>query len=424
MNPPSHRTPETPTKAVATVTPGPPGRALAPLYAAGFTTAFGAHSIAAGLGAESGGIGLGLLTFGVLLALYDVAEVILKPVFGSLSDRIGTKPVIIAGLLGFALASLLGTMGTTPLILGLARLGQGAAASAFSPASSAAVARLAGPGAAGSYFGKYGSWKGLGYMLGPLLGAGLIWVGGFPTLFMAMAIISAAAALWVGISMPALPVLPRPRYTIKDLVHQSTRRSFLIPTVALAGATGALGVAVGFLPLLGTTLHLPLIASMAMVAVLALSSTLTQPLVGRWRDQGRISARIGMSLGLALIAAGIIPLAVAPQPVMLYLAALVIGCGIGITTPLGFARLASTTPPERMGRTMGTAEIGRELGDAAGPLIVGAIATTASIAAGLGTLALLIAIASVLSVLLLQRTTEAPALHRQTEAPASQKPNV
>ncbi len=90
-------------------TPEPSPRVLAPLYAAGFTTAFGAQSIAAGLGAESGGIGLGLLTFGLLLALYDLAEVIPKPVFGSLSDRIGAKPVIVAGLIGFAVFSLLGT---------------------------------------------------------------------------------------------------------------------------------------------------------------------------------------------------------------------------------------------------------------------------------------------------------------------------
>ena len=383
--------------------PGVPVRVLAPLYAAGFTTAFGAHAIAAGLGAESGGIGLGLLTFGVLLALYDVAEVILKPVFGSLSDRVGVKPVIVAGLAAFALVSLLGTLGTAPLLLGLARLGQGAAASAFSPASSAAVARLAGPGAAGRHFGKYGSWKGLGYVLGPLLGAALIWAGGFPALFMAMAAISAAAALWVGVSMPALPVLPRPRYTVADLVRQSTQRSFLTPTLALAGAAGALGVAVGFLPLLGSSLHLPLGASMAVVAVLALSSTLTQPLIGRLRDQKRITSGTGMSLGLALVAAGTVLLAIAPQPATLYMAAVLIGTGIGITTPLGFAHLADTTPPERMGRTMGTAELGRELGDAGGPLIVGTIATATSIAAGLGTLALLVAIASALSATLLRR---------------------
>lgn len=67
----------------------------------------------------------------------------------------------------------------------------------------------------------------------------------------------------------------------------------------------------------------------------------------------------------------------------------VAGCvGIGATTALGFAHLGATIPPERMGRTMGTAELGRELGDAGGPLLVGAVATVAGIATGIGALGL------------------------------------
>ena len=376
----------------------PSARVLGPLYAAGFTTAFGAHSIAAGLGVETGNIGIGLFTFGVLLAVYDMAEVILKPVFGSLSDQIGVKPVIVGGLVVFALASLLGVIATNPILLGIARLGQGAAASAFSPAASAAVARLAGPSAAGRYFGKYGSWKGLGYTLGPLLGAGLIWVGGFPPLFIALAVLSAATCVWVLAAVPSLAVLPRPRYTIVDLVRQTTDRSFLIPTLALAAATGSLGVAVGFLPLLGTELHLPVLASMAAVTVLALASTVTQPFIGRLRDTGRITSRAGIGAGLVSIAVGIVLLALAPTPVTLYIAAVLLGLGIGVTTPLGFAHLAATTPPERMGRTMGNAELGREVGDAGGPLLVGGIATAVTLSAGLGVLALLVGAAAVTSI--------------------------
>ena len=80
-------------------------RRMWPLYAAGFTTAFGAHSVAANLGAFSGGAVRSLMTLGLLLALYDGAEVLLKPVFGTLADRIGARPVLIAGLVGFSLAS-------------------------------------------------------------------------------------------------------------------------------------------------------------------------------------------------------------------------------------------------------------------------------------------------------------------------------
>lgn len=185
---------------------------VAPLYAAGFVTAFGAFSVAAGLGASGESIGLDLLRIGVLLALYDVAEVILKPLFGSLSDRIGAKPVIVGGLIAFAALSLFGLGADNTIMLAVARLGQGAAAAAFSPASSASVARLAGPGRTGRYFGRYGSWKSLGYTLGPLLAAGLIGVGGLPLLFGVLAGVAAVTAVWVAIALPSVPPLPAPLY--------------------------------------------------------------------------------------------------------------------------------------------------------------------------------------------------------------------
>ncbi|MBP2386018.1 hypothetical protein [Paeniglutamicibacter kerguelensis] len=79
--------------------------------------------------------------------------------------------------------------------------------------------------------------------------------------------------------------------------------------------------------------------------------------------------------------------------------------GIGITMPLGFTHLAATTPPERIGRTMGSAELGREAGDAGGPLIFGAVATTVGLAAGLGTLTFLIAVIAVVCAVFLRHDT-------------------
>ena len=81
---------------------------LWPLYLAGFVTAFGANGIAAAVGGEHERLGLTLGWLGVFLALYDVAELVLKPVFGALSDRIGPKPVILGGLVLFLLASVAG----------------------------------------------------------------------------------------------------------------------------------------------------------------------------------------------------------------------------------------------------------------------------------------------------------------------------
>jgi len=370
-------------------TAGAPLRGVGPLYLAGFTTAFGAHGVAAALGARSDDIGLGLLGFGVVLALYDIAEVLLKPVFGALSDRVGVKPVIVGGLLAFTAVSLLGTVTVAPVAVALVRLGQGAAASAFSPASSAAVARLSGAEATGRYFGRYGSWKSLGYAGGPLLGAVLLPAGGLPAVFAALALLGLIAAGWAYVRVPGLPVLPRPRYTVADLVRQVTERGFVMPTLVLAASTGAFGVLVGFLPRLAGDLGLGTLGSMAAVTVLALATSAVQPVAGRWGDAGRLSTRTGTTAGLLAVAAGAVVVALAPGAVTVYLAALLAGVGIGTVTPLAFAHLAAVTPAERLGRTMGNAELGRELGDAGGPLLVGAVASAATLPVALGVMAAL-----------------------------------
>jgi MFS family permease len=130
------------------------------------------------------------------------------------------------------------------------------------------------------------------------------------------------------------------------------------------------------------------------VSVLAIASLLVQPRIGKLRDQQRIHDAHGMTGGLLLTAGGVALLALVPGPLTLFISAAAIGAGVGAATPLGFAHLADTTPPERIGRTMGSAELGRELGDAGGPLLVGGVATIGSLPLGLGALALLIAAAS------------------------------
>ncbi len=380
---------------------------LAPLYLAGFTTAFGAHGIAAALGAETEDIGWTLLAFGLTLALYDLAEVLLKPLFGALSDRVGVRPVIVGGLLAFSAFSVVGAVVPGMLGLVIGRFGQGAAASAFSPSSSAAVARLTDDATRGKYFGRYGSWKSLGYALGPLIGAVLVVWAGMPALFWALAVLGLGAAAWVAVAVPPVAVLPRKRVTLVDLGRELIDPGFLIPTLVLAATTGALAVAVGFLPLLGRQAGLETLGSMAIVTVLAIASSVAQPFVGAAHDRGRISVRTGVVGGLVLIAVGIALAAITQSPVALIATAVLVGVGVGVATPIAFSHLAASTPPERMGRTMGSAELGRELGDAGGPLVAGAVATASVPGVGLGVVAALTAGAGVLALVGLRRRADA-----------------
>ncbi|MBE3201560.1 MFS transporter [Frankia sp. CH37] len=380
-----------------------------PLYAAGFTTAFGAHGIAANLGGFSDDAVTSLLVLGGLLALYDGAEVLLKPLFGSLADRIGARPVLLGGLVAFALASALYAVADSPGWLWAARLGQGAAASAFSPSASALVARLNPAARHGRAFGSYGFYKSIGYTLGPLLGGVLVWAGGLRLLFAVLAALGAAVALWAALAVPVVPPLPKTRQTVLDLARRLADPTFLAPTGALAAATAALSVGVGFLPVTGRAAGLGTLATGAAVSVLAACAALTQPRAGRALDQKRLTTRAGLAAGLAITAAGLAA-AMLPGLTGVLAGATLIGVGTGLIMPLGFAALAAGAPTERLGQTMGSAELGRELGDAGGPLLVAAVASLTTLTYGFAALAVLLAAGATLAL-----------AHRGGSAPAGPK---
>jgi MFS family permease len=146
-----------------------------------------------------------------------------------------------------------------------------------------------------------------------------------------------------------------------------TQPGFLRPTLALAGGTAALAVGVGFLPLAGTHAGLSPVVTGALVSLLGACAIIVQPWAGRARDRGRLRDTTGLTVGLALAAAGAACSAVSEHPLLLVPAAVGFGVGTALITPIGFAHLADHTPPEHLGQTMGSAEIGRELGMPAGP---------------------------------------------------------
>jgi MFS transporter, DHA1 family, tetracycline resistance protein len=130
---------------------------------------------------------------------------------------------------------------------------------------------------------------------------------------------------------------------------------------------------------------------------LAATAALTQSRVGRARDAGRLPDHTGIAIGLLLCASGIAIAALLPGTASLVCSSLIVGAGTGLITPLAFAYLSRTSPPERVQQTTGAAEIGRELGDAGGPLIVGVIAAVTTLSTGL--LAVTVALAALANLL-------------------------
>ncbi len=366
--------------------PGSPGpRVLAPLYGAGFVTAFGAHAVAANLGGYGIAHHTSLWELGLLLAVYDLAEIVLKPVFGTLSDRVGPRPVLLGGLLAFALASAAFAVAGQAQWLGVARLAQGAAAAAFSPAAGAALANLGGRKRTGRLFGGYGGAKSLGYLAGPLVGGALVVAGGYDLLFASLAVLAAGAGALAFRTRPRIAPAPRPRSTVLGFARRVTHPSFLRPVMLLALGTAALSAGVGYLPVIGARHNLTPLQTGALVSLLAATTALLQPWAGRAHDRAALPSNAGPR-ALLLAASGFGIAAMIPDVPGIAIAAILIGAGVAISTPIGFATLAAAAPAGRMGQTMGAGEVGRELGDAGGPILVGAF-SPAGLATGLLALA-------------------------------------
>lgn len=122
----------------------------------------------------------------------------------------------------------------------------------------------------------------------------------------------------------------------------------------------------------------------AAVSLLALTAAAVQPRAGRALDDGRVTSRTGLTIGLTVTAAGLLA-AILPGLAGLLVAAVLVGAGTGLITPLGFAAPATNTPAERLGQTMGAAELGREAGDAGG------VGTALTLTYGFGALAVVVA---------------------------------
>ncbi|MCU4184976.1 MFS transporter [Acidiferrimicrobium sp. IK] len=387
-------------------------RQVAPVYGAGFVTAFGAHAVAANLGAYALARHDSLLELGLILGVYDAAEVVLKPVFGAVVDRRGAKKVMVGGLVAFGVASAAFAVGGDANLLGAARLAQGAAAAAFSPAAGAAVATLGGKKRSGRLFGGYGGAKGIGHLLGPVLGGALVVAGGYQLLFAvlgAVAFVAAAAVVWL---VPDMAPVRRARSGVGQFARRVSQPSFLQPVLLLGAGTAALSAGVGFLPVLGYRHHLDAVATGAIVSLLSASAALLQPWAGRRLDRGEPHPAFAAG-GLVVCAGGFALVAGLSSPVAMAAAAVAIGAGVAAVTPLGFVRLAATAPADRLGQTMGAGEVGRELGDAGGPALVGAFG---SFGLGAGFAAIAVALVAC-AALALPRVT--PPHGAPLEAPAT-----
>ena len=349
----------------------------------GFVTSFGAHVVAVNLPIYAEQVGVGVAVIGILIAAYDCAEIVAKPVFGALADRRGMRQTMLGGIAVFTAASLVYPW-IDPRLLLLVRFLQGVGAAALSAVSLALVGAYY-PRRRGRAYGLYNAIKGAGYVVSPIIGGAIVWRGRFADIFLAAAAIGGAAFL-ISLLLPEPDVLPTDAFDDGDggfslmSLRAVIREHALWPWYAFIVVNMFfVGILFGFLPVRVHALgYSPLPGGMLLASATA-SYLLVQPVAGILVD--RTSAVWTIRAGLTLSGVSIIFIPFvhdAPLAVLVILA----GCGIGTVWTNTDALVSSLAQQGRLGATMGMASSFKEFGDMLGPLLIGTLSQVFGLATG------------------------------------------
>lgn len=339
----------------------------------GFVTSFGAHIVAVNLPVYAEQVGIGLAMIGLLIATYDFAEIIAKPIFGILADKEGMKRTMLLGIVVFTLASLLYLV-INPEFLLLVRFLQGLGAAALSTVSLALVGMYYKENR-GRAYGVYNALKGAGYVVSPLVGGYLVVQRGFATVFIASAAIGIVAFIFALF----LPNLSSGKADLDDDDDNFSIKSFfaifrdkeLLPWYAVIVINMFfVGILFGFLPVRIHALGYSPFMTGLLISAVALSYLLVQPLAGILAD--KVNTVTTLKIGLVLGALSII-LVPFVSGIALVLVSIIAGIGVGTVWTNSDTLMSNLAKEGKLGVTMGIAGSFKEFGDMIGPLLIGAL---------------------------------------------------
>lgn len=366
------------------------------LALSGFVTSFGAHIVATNLPSYAETVGVGAFMIGLLIGVYDFAELFAKPFAGFVADRRGMKLTLLVGLGVFILGSLLFLI-ISPKLLLLVRFIQGLGAAALSTVSITLVAKYFAAGR-GKAFGIYNAIKGAGYVVAPVIGGFLAHTYSFRMIFTVSAAVGVVALL---LSL----LLPNDRRKDEQLEDDdddlSLKEFFLIfkeprllPVYAVILINMFMvGIIFGFLPVYLYGMGYTPLESGSVVSIVTLSYLLVQPVAGHLAD--KVEIRGTVLLGLLLAASAIIVITFTSGSVLIAVSVLA-GIGIGTVWTNSDALVSALAGENRLGASMGAAQSFKELGDMIGPLLIGLLTQFYGVRAGFitcGALALLFLLA-------------------------------
>ena len=319
------------------------------------------------------------LQTGLLVSVYSLVQLVMAPIWGRISDRIGRRPVLILGLLGSGAAYLVFARADSLAVLFLSRIVGGIGGSTI-PVAQAYIADLTPPERRAGNMGLIGAAFGLGFVIGPMLGGILSGVSpGAPTApgYTAAALCAAntlAAVLFLPESRPRGLTDRTSRFNLPaSLALAASSRQILITLAVYLSITMAFSTLQPTLSLLASERFTMgareagyLFALLGVVSAIV-QGGLVRRVVPRTGERALLRASaLPFALGLVLMGLS--------ENTPIFLAGIVlVGVGYGGAIPSILGLLSRAVEPERQGATLGLGQSVGSLARVLGPALAGAL---------------------------------------------------
>lgn len=340
------------------------------------TSVFGARPLITYVALD---LGAGVAEIGLIASSFAILAILGAVPLGRLIDRVGERPIMVAGGLICAVTnlSLVAMESLAMLAVASAFLGVG---QMFAVVGSHTLLANRGPSEKQAMrIGWYTSAASLGHALGPLA-VGFIIGGALTREATVAALLGAAVAAFIA-TMVVLGIASRPRPVHKhgeagfkrSTIAETLRRPGMVPALT-AGviALTAVDLLVAYLPAYGEERGISPQIVGVLLAILAFSQMVSRLFLGRLLARFSHAAVV---IGSVLIAGLVLPLLIPSfaVPVLVVVMA-VSGLALGLAQPMTLVWVAIATPAENRGMAMGVRMSGNRLGQLLVPVAVGVTA--------------------------------------------------
>ncbi len=292
-------------------------------------------------------------------------QMFLRIPLGSLSDRVGRKPLIMFGLICFSLTQLLFFLSQNLWILLLGLVTNGFALAFFYPSSQSCASELAPKGKLGETMGRFTMSVGFAFAIGPLIGGYLTQL--FPSyrvIFLLGFVFTSLGAIFTKFLMvETLPQLSSTGWTNemklmrkqineipKTLWSMFKNRWVLASSITVFVSSFGLAALESYYPLYAQNIGYDESLIGAYLALRSFTWTFSMPFLGKLSD--KVGRSIPIVVGLIMSAIGSVFLPIVGDYVLLLLFVLV-GLGGGLSGPASQAIIAEGTGSGRRGVAMG-----------------------------------------------------------------------